>query len=170
MDKKTAMKLSERKLRKIIREEARFLVEQEVVIEEFRDADFVSRKHFEKHYENDGQPGSTIYEETVDRIREIDNKIHLLISRIMDHDKLDHGMDDRVPEYGKMPTKETIQQFVQNVEQSIEDGDAEGDVAESFLELNRRLQDLHSQLHSVMAQHIRHHTDMGGNDDVVDNT
>lgn len=164
------MKLSERKLRKIIREEVRFLVEQEVVIEEFRDTDFVSRKDFEKHYENDGQPGSAIYEETVDRIREIDNKIHLLISRIMDHDKLDHGMGDRVPEYGKMPTKETIQQFVQNVEQSIEDGDAEGDVAESFLELNKRLQDLHSQLHSVMAQHIRHHTDMGGNDDVVDNT
>jgi hypothetical protein len=164
------MKLTESKLRKIIREEARFLVEQEVVIEEFRDADFVSRKHFEKHYENDGEPASSIYGETVDRIREIDNKIHLLISRTMDHDKIDHGMGDRVPEYGKMPTKETVQQFVQNIERSIEDGDAEGDVAESFLELNRSLQDLHSQLHSVMAQHIRHHTDMGGNDDVVDNT
>jgi len=163
------MKLTESKLRNIIQEEIRLLTEQEVVIESgviIDGVEFTSRRDFERHYVNDGKPDSTKYTESVQNLIELDNKLHQLSGKLMDHDRFDHELGDRVPKRKMLPSHKQVAQHIQNIEKS----GVEGDPGESFLDLNKRILQMHAQVHSAMAQHIRHHTDMGGNDDVIDNT
>jgi hypothetical protein len=166
---KTDMKLTEFKLRQVIREETRQLLgEQEVVIKSGTLVDgveFVSRKQFERHY-SVNPPSTEKYMESFKALLKADGDMHRLFGHLMDHDAYDHELPDRVPDRDMLPTHEEMAAHIQNIEQS----DQEGDVGESFRLLQERVYRANARVHSIMAQHVQHHVDMGANDDITNET
>lgn len=158
------------KLRKIIREEVRRVLKEDKKVEitsgDLKDGyDYVSREDFVQKYVN-VEPASPNFEESVEILKKIDDQLHFLVGKLMDHDKMDHQLPDRVPEYNSWVSEETLKQYIEN----LKDSDVEGDPGEKFTELFERIVNLHASLHHVMAQHIRHHVDMSGDNSVVDKT